>query len=119
MKSRAYARFPTRCLVYFAGEDLEGAGQLVEISLAGCVVESDVPVTTGMFLQLEVNLAGHEPPLVIALAPVRWANGQRFGVEFIGIDTDPQDRVRRFVRTLASIRAQPTRSPRAKRAQRK
>ena len=102
------------CVLYRG--DIEGSGHLVDISLTGCVVESEVHVKNGTFLQLEVNLCNQEPPLVIALAPVRGTKGPRLGVGFIGIDAEPQKRIRQFVSNPTSMRTPSSRPHKAKTA---
>ena len=111
MDGRRYARWATHRAVYFTGKDIEARGRLINISLGGCAVESTVSPDEGAFLQLEVNVSIHEAPMVVALAPVRWAQAGRFGMEFVGLDGAPQLQLRRFVDTLKT--GEPSTSPTA------
>ena len=53
-----------------------------------------------MYLALRVALPDHAPPMEVTLAAVRWSKGQKFGLEFLRMQPEEQDRLRRFVRTL-------------------
>lgn len=100
MGNRQYVRFGARRPVHFSGAGTEGEGQLINISLGGCAIESAVSVTTGAFLKLEVKISEQETPMLVALAPVRWSNVGRFGTEFIAIDREPQHQLQQFLAAL-------------------
>ena len=100
MGNRHYVRFGARRPVHFSGAGTEGEGQLINISLGGCAIESAVSVTTGAFLKLEVKISEQETPMLVALAPVRWSNAGRFGTEFIAIDREPQHQLHQFLAAL-------------------
>jgi hypothetical protein len=52
-------------------------------------------VTTYLELRLEVSLK--EPPILVDLAAVRWARGKQFGVQFLSLRREHQERLNRMI----------------------
>ncbi len=48
------------------------------------------------------SLPDQAPPMDIELAAVRWAKGQEFGLEFLIMGREEEERLDRFVGTLQS-----------------
>ncbi len=76
------------------------AGTVTDLSLSGCKVDSKASVYIGMYLTLQMYLPGHESPLKLDQAVVRWAKEHEFGLEFISMRPEEEERLRRFVSTL-------------------
>ncbi len=57
-------------------------------------------VYIGKYLALQISLPGQEATLKVDLAAVRWAKGQEFGLEFLAIRSEEEERLRRFLSTL-------------------
>jgi hypothetical protein len=74
--------------VSFAGDDMSGNGLLKNLTVSGGEIESDVPFPIGAHLRLRVPSPGARPPIVIALAIVRWKRGDRYGIEFVRFEGD-------------------------------
>jgi hypothetical protein len=49
-----------------------------------------------------MQLREREEPVQVDLAAVRWVSATRFGVEFIKIRQEEEERLRKFVKTLES-----------------
>ncbi len=71
-----------------------------DLSVGGCKVDTKASVYIGMYLPLRVYLPGQETPLKVDQAAVRWAKEQEFGLEFISMRPEEEERLRRFVSTL-------------------
>ena len=97
MESRYSARVPVECSVVFAGEAVIGEGRVIDVSLPGCLMESPESVKPGDYVQLKLFLPDQQPVISVPLAVVRWADGNRVGVEFIRSSEDDQIRLTRFV----------------------
>jgi PilZ domain-containing protein len=67
----------------FAGNEGSGHGTVTNLTIAGCEIESQVQLPIGAGLSLHVQTPEARPPIIIALAIVRWKNGDRFGLEFV------------------------------------
>ncbi len=46
-----------------------------------------------MYLTLQVSLPGHETPLHVEQAAVRWAEDQQYGLEFISMRPEEEERL--------------------------
>ncbi len=100
MERRKHPRFLFQCEAWFPGEEISGACTLSNLSLRGCKVKSDVSVYTGMYLALRVCLPGREATLQVDQAAVRWAKEQEFGLEFISMRPEEEERLRDVVSSL-------------------
>ena len=67
----------------FTGDEGSGHGTVTNLTIAGCEIESRIQFPIGAGLSLRVQASEARPPIVIALAIVRWKNGDRFGLEFV------------------------------------
>ena len=73
---------------------------MTDLSLGGCKVDSEASVYVGMYLALQVSLPGHDSPLKLDQAVVRWAKEHEFGLEFISIRPEEEERLRDVVGIL-------------------
>jgi len=53
-----------------------------------------------MEFELALFLVSDERDIIIEQANVRWANGDRFGLEILGIDPLERERLRLFLKTV-------------------
>jgi hypothetical protein len=86
LQSRGRPRVPVDYPVLFTGDEGSGHGTVLNLTLAGGEVESHVQLPIGAHLCLHVQPPGARPPIVIALAVVRWKRDDRFGLEFVRFD---------------------------------
>ena len=92
-KPRIRLRFP----VTFTSETRIGEGQVLDLTLPGCLIESSAAIEDAQSLQLELFLTGLKLPVSITLGVVRWTKGKRCGVEFIKMHESQQRILQRFV----------------------
>ncbi len=100
-------QFP-RCLVQFPisllqGGALIGDGTGFDLSAWGCTVTSQATVETGDYVALQLYLSDHQDPptpLMVEVAVVRWTIQQKLGLEFIGLPSGGQQRLRRYITLL-------------------
>lgn len=97
VEARYRGRLALRCSIVFADGTQTGEGQVRDVSVPGCLVESPVPLKVGAYLQLRLFLPDHQPPLLVSLAAVRWVQGLRFGLEFVRMEEKARIRLNRFV----------------------
>lgn len=96
--TRQGRRLDLSCRMFFFGdEDFEGEASLLDISTHGCRALSSVDLNVGMVLKLSLFLSDYQWPLRIDEATVRWAEGQRFGLEFTDIRPAQRERVRALI----------------------
>ncbi len=100
MELRKHPRVPVRCPIVFSGDRILAEGKIADLSKEGCAVKSEEPVPKGLYLRLWIFLPGEDSPLEVELASVRWSNDGRFGLEFIRMSVEAQERLHRVLETL-------------------
>jgi hypothetical protein len=79
---------------------LEGTGNMLDLSMGGCRIESPVTVEPGVSLELRIYAPDIEWPLMIEAASVQWVSGQTFGLAFFQITETEQQRLEQVVNDL-------------------
>ena len=100
MQQRRSPRFAVQLPVSFKGDGGAGKGMVFNLSMGGCRIGSDDALATNTYLELHIDLPGCNVPTTIELAAVRWSEGQQFGLEFIRVSEEAQERLRTLVRSL-------------------
>lgn len=77
-----------------------GEGVLIDLSIKGCRVESDVHVQTGNQLELRVFLPDHDFALDVESSAVRWSRGREFGLEFVRMHSEAQELLHQVLKGL-------------------
>ncbi len=96
---RKSRRVATDCRLEFVGEDeLEGEAELLDLSSTGCMAKSEQVMPPGLHMKVSLFLSdGHEWPVRVEEAVVRWARGGEFGVEFLVMRPPQLQRIQQFV----------------------
>lgn len=96
---RKSRRVATDCRLEFVGEDeLEGEAELLDLSSTGCMAKSEQVMPPGLRMKVSLFLSdGHEWPVRVEEAVVRWARGGEFGVEFLVMRPPQLQRIQQFV----------------------
>ena len=100
MQPRRSPRFAVQLPVSFKGDGGAGKGMVFNLSMGGCRIGSDDTLAPNTYLELHIDLPGCNMPTTIELAAVRWSEGQQFGLEFIRVSEEAQERLRTLVRSL-------------------
>lgn len=99
---RKHPRIPIGWPISFSGQGIVGEGQVVDLSMGGCCVETEVDVINGADLELRIAPPDHGWPIKVKLARVKWAISRRLGCEFLGVPEEDRERLRRLAGTLLS-----------------
>ena len=102
MVSRNNSRYRVEYGGSFAGERISAQGVILDLSLEGCRARSAEAFNKGDFLRVLIDAPRYEKPLHVTLAVVRWSNGQEFGMEFIKMEQDDQQRFRQLISATAA-----------------
>ena len=96
---RKSRRVATDCRLEFAGEDeIEGEAEVLDLSSTGCMAKSEQVMQPGLRMKVSLFLSdGHEWPVRVEEAVVRWARGGEFGVEFLVMRPPQLQRIQQFV----------------------
>ena len=92
MKPRYHPRVMVQASAVFTMGGLTGEGQVLDLTVPGCLIDSPLSPQKGDSLALHVELPEARAAFRVALGVVRWVQGTRFGVEFI--EMDQQERLR-------------------------
>ena len=98
MPRRNPPRYSVQLPVSFAW-DRQGEGTVHNLSLKGCLIQSELPVAEGDYFSLKLALRRQEDPVTVQLAAVRWANGRAFGTEFLFFEHHDRERLQRYPAT--------------------
>lgn len=108
---RRFPRFDAEFSVDFFHEGtLRGNGLGCDLSVGGCAAESlmpMIPMAKGDSVSLHLYLPGQHESMVIVkveLAAVRWAVRHQYGLEFIKLLNEDQQRLGRVLTTLQTIK---------------
>lgn len=83
MEQRRNPRFHVQFRSSFSSITMVGGqGILVDLSVRGCRIESTTEVQPGTSLEVRIAVIGHEHPIHIQGALVRWSRDGQFGLGF-------------------------------------
>ena len=102
MKGRKHTRFAVQLPVSFKGDQLSDGGTILNVSEEGCAITAETVADVAAYLQMMMHLRAGEEPVQVDLAAVRWSSATRFGVEFIKIRPEEEERLKKFVKALES-----------------
>jgi len=95
---RTYYRFPLTYPVIFGGAPFVGEGVLTNLSLKGCSVTCDREVLCGSEVRVSMLLHHQPPALPVEVGTIKWVRGNQFGVEFVRMPVEAQQRLNRTLR---------------------
>jgi len=78
----------------------EGEGTLINLSLGGCQLVSDVPLTIGERYNLILQPSGGSPPISVEAAVVRWTADKTYGLKFISLQPNDESRLQDLLREI-------------------
>jgi c-di-GMP-binding flagellar brake protein YcgR len=101
LDKRYSERVAVTCPVRYSGEvstqPHKGEGVTKDISLSGCKMISERPVTRGTLLSLTIALPDREGPLKLTSAHVVWVSGCHFSVRFMQLSQADRKRIQAFL----------------------
>ena len=98
MGSRKHARYRVEYLGSFSGERISAQGVILDLSLAGSRARSSFALKKDVCIGVLIHVPRYEHPLHVGRAVVRWSKGQEFGMEFIHMDPEDQQRLHQLIR---------------------
>jgi hypothetical protein len=102
MISRKNVRYRVEYGGSFLGDRISSKGVILDLSSEGCRARSADEFNKADYLRVLIDVPRYEHPLHVTLAVVRWAHGQEFGMEFIQMEPDDQQRLRQLIRQIAA-----------------
>lgn len=104
MELRAHPRIPVDLPVFFATPDSAGIGvkkgSMYNLSLGGCAVTSVTTVEMGTDITLFIQVPDEVMTIKVDQAAVRWAQLGEFGLEFLRLRHEEQQRLHLLLTTV-------------------
>ena len=97
MEQEKCQRFSANSHVVFSSETVKA---LENLSVGGAAVLTELAIARGEYLGLKITCPSEPAAIEVDLAPVRWVKEGSFGVEFIRISPDAQQRLKAYLDTL-------------------
>lgn len=93
---RKHPRYAVQCRVEFTG-DHEGEGQVLNLALGGCLLQTAVPLDPDSHLSLRLYLPQHTEPIRVHAAVTRWARRSTYGLSFLLLEERSQEELITFL----------------------
>jgi hypothetical protein len=100
VEKRKSVRYEVQLPLSFSGNEVAGGGLVTSLSKKGCSVTSEEPGRANTFLALHLQLPEQYAPLRVEVAEVRWSSGSGFGLAFMHLRAEEEERMRRFISWL-------------------
>lgn len=97
MDLRKITRIRVHFRSFFSSSQIEGEGTVTDLSTKGCKIVSDRLVQPNTALEVWFFLPDRDQPLKVQLAEVRWTKGRDFGLEFLTMRSQDQERIGRVL----------------------
>jgi hypothetical protein len=88
---------PIRYVGEISTQPHRGEGLTKNVSVSGCQMISDRPVTRGTLLTLTIALPDGLPQLSVKSAHVIWVAGCQFSVRFLHLSQEDRKRIQSFI----------------------
>lgn len=79
---------------------LEGEGTLIDLSLGGCRLHSDMPLDFSARYHLILQISKASCPILVDVAIARWAQEQSYGVKFTFLQSIHESHLRELLRDI-------------------
>ena len=99
-EKRQQPRFTSQFRSTISGGQGEGQGRTLDLSIGGCMIETDFPVVEGTSFECRIYVPGLDWPLRIDEAQVRWVKANTFGIQFKKIHPDEEAKLKRVIANL-------------------
>jgi hypothetical protein len=100
LEKRQQPRFTSQFRSTISGGQREGQGRTRDLSTGGCMIETDFPVVVGSSFECRIYVPGLDWPLRIDEAQVRWVKANTFGIQFIKIQPNEEEKLKQVIAGL-------------------
>ncbi len=76
------------------GAVVEGEGAIVDLSIGGCRLLSDMPLDIGQEYNLILQISFERPPIPVDAAVVRWTDASIYGLKFTSVAPHDESQIR-------------------------
>ena len=109
MDKRRHPRYAVEYTGSFLGNGIKSQGMILNLSTSGCRGSSEGVIRQDALLRVVIDVPPLLAPIQVDRAVIRWSSGNEFGLEFVGISFDDQQRLQGLISVIKA--AQPSRNP--------
>ena len=100
MDQRKHDRVRVEYLASLSGSSYRAKGTIRNLSVGGCRIRTTFMIKKDDCLGVLIDIPKYDRPLYVSRAEVRWSDGQNFGMEFIQMEMEDQQRLGETVRAI-------------------
>ena len=100
MDQRKHDRVRVEYLASLSGSSYRAKGTIRNLSVGGCRIRTTFMIKKDDCLGVLIDIPKYDRPLYVSRAEVRWSGGQDFGMEFIQIEMEDQQRLGETIRAI-------------------
>jgi len=97
---RLHVRFPASFRSAYLDQAITGEGTVTTLSIRGCSLTSQQPLGKGNLLRLQLRYAEQQAPIDVDVAVVRSSTSRQRGIEFLSLQPNEEERLRRLLEHL-------------------
>jgi hypothetical protein len=97
---RQYDRVAVRLPATCRGEHSGGKGVVTDISMRGCMLETDVQLMEGELIEISFQPSDPVQPVIVEAAVVRSARSGSVGFEFLRLQPNEKETLHQFMMSL-------------------
>jgi len=94
---REYERIPVRFAVSFSSDRIKGQGNLIELSMGGCSLQTETRLPPGEVLQLSFQASEQDAHIRVEAIVVRSVRPPTVGMEFLRVPSPQKEALRQVV----------------------
>lgn len=98
MEQRRHGRVRVELPASFSGTSYRAEGTILNLSIVGCRARTAAIIKKDDCLGVLIDIPTYDRPLYVSRAEVRWSDGQDFGMEFIQMEMEDQQRLGETIR---------------------
>ena len=97
---RGLKRIRVQLPVGVVGDLLDATAEVLNLSTGGCRLRGDRSLKDSPYLRLLLYSPEDNVPIKVELAIIRWVSDDEFGIEFIRMHAEQQQRLRQLLRLV-------------------
>lgn len=97
---RLSVRFPASFQSVYLDQTIAGEGTITTLSIRGCSLTAQQPLRKGSLIQINIRCAEQDAPIEIDVAVVRASTSRELGIEFLHLQPNEEERLRRLLEHL-------------------
>ena len=107
MDKRRHPRYAVEYAGSFLGNGINSQGMILNLSTSGCRGSSEGVIRQDALLRVLIDVTPLLAPIQVDRAIIRWSSGNEFGLEFVGLSFDDQQRLQGLISVIKAAQPSP------------